>query len=202
MNPRPVVIGIAGPSCGGKTVLAEHVASALGAEAVTLFALDAYYRDLSALTPAERALQNFDAPDALDWDLLRGDVQRLAWGETIETPVYDFAQHIRAARRQPIVPRFYLIVEGLFALYDAVLRESYATAVFVDARDSVCLERRIARDCKARGRTRESVLRQYYATVRPMAERYVLPTRAWADLLVNGEDPLEYTTAQVIDHIR
>lgn len=201
MKTKPFIIGIGGPSCSGKTVLALSVMQKLGLENVVHFALDSYYRDLREISPEERAAVNFDAPTALDWPLLRGHVAALSAGESVQAPVYNFATHVREQDHHVIVPNTYIIVEGLFALYDEALRRVYGTAVFVEVPDEVCLARRLARDTAERGRTRESVLAQYAATVRPMAEEYLLPTSSHADLVLDGEAPLDDLAEAVLAHI-
>ena len=119
----------------------------------------------------------------------------------MERPVYDFATHTRTPLRERVEAGQYLIFEGLFTLYWDDLRTLFGTKVYVDAPDGLCLARRQVRDVRERGRTVESVLRQYTETVRPMAERYVHPTRAFADVVVSGEAPLEATGAEVLRHV-
>ena len=145
----------------------------------------------------ERCRVNFDHPDSLDWNLIRRDVDRLTRGETILEPVYLFDQHTRAKEVRRVEPAEYVLVEGLFTFHDEHVRNLLDARIFVYAPDEVCLERRIARDTVQRGRTRESVLQQYAATVRPMAEQFVLPTRDFADLVVSGLKPLEQSWAAV-----
>ena len=201
METRPFIIGIGGPTCSGKTVLALAVMQKLGLDNVVHFALDSYYRDLTDVSPEQRESVNFDAPEALDWPLLRTHVGALAQGESIQAPVYNFATHVREQDRNMIAPNTFIIVEGLFSLYDESLRSIYGTAAFVEAPDEVCLERRLARDTAQRGRTRESVLAQYEATVRPMAEEYILPTSAHANIVLDGQAPLEDLAEAVLVHV-
>ena len=129
-------------------------------------------------------------------------VQQLSRGEAIEKPVYDFKVHARTGQRQPIEPREFIIVEGLFALYWEEIRRVMQTKVFVDLADETCLARRIERDTHERGRTRESILAQYYGTVLPMAARYVHPTRAYADLLLAGDNNIRDGVQAVLQHIQ
>lgn len=194
----PYLIGVAGPSGAGKSELARSVAARLAAPIV---ALDSYYRDLAHLPLEERARSNFDVPEALDGALLAEQLARLAEGREIAKPVYDFAQHIRAAEVEYVQPAEFVLIEGLFTLHFEEVRRLLGTKVYVDAPDEVCFERRLARDVRERGRTPESVARQYRETVRPMAERYILPTRQYADVVVSGADNLEAATAAVIRHI-
>jgi len=194
------MIGITGLSCSGKTTLARCLAQTLPGT-TTLLSLDSYYRDFARLPPAEKARINFDAPAALDLELLTGDLEKLARGEGVERPVYLFPTHARAARTERVEPGDCLIVEGLFALYWARIRRLYRARVFVEAADRICLERRLARDMAERGRTRESILNQYASQVRPMGERHVLPTRGVADVVVDGQAPVEEGVAAVCAYL-
>ena len=193
------LIGIAGPSGAGKTYLATHLASALGGH---VLALDRYYRDLSHRSSEERAHVNFDAPEALEHELIVDQVARLRNCETVHLPVYDFASHTRTARTEPLQPSGVVIIEGLFTLYWPSLRELMVTKVYVDMNDEICLTRRKARDVRERGRTPESVIEQYAATVAPMAQRYVRPTIAHADVVVSGVEPIRNSVARVLAHYR
>jgi uridine kinase len=193
------LVGIAGPSGAGKSFLAKHLKCALGAE---VLALDRYYRDLSHLPPAERAGVNFDAPEALEHELLIDQVSRLRNREAVRLPVYDFTTHTRTARKEILPLSEVIILEGLFTLYWPGLRELLSTKVYVDLGDELCLARRTARDVRERGRTTESVTQQYRTTVAPMAHRYVHPTISHADVVVDGTEPVEEGVARVVDHYR
>jgi uridine kinase len=195
---KPYCIAIAGGSGSGKSWLTNHLAGRLPA---TVIALDSYYRDLSALPLAERARQNFDAPEALDWNLLVPHLEALAQGRAIEKPLYDFSVHARTGLSECVEPSGFLIVEGLFALYSDRVRALCGTKVFVEVAGPVCLSRRIARDVEERGRTPESVIAQYNETVQPMYEKYILPTRAFADLVLHGEKPVEALAGAVLARV-
>lgn len=191
------LIGIAGPSGAGKTYLATHLAAALNA---SVLALDRYYRDLSHLPLEERARMNFDAPEALDHELMVEQVARLRNNETVHLPVYDFSSHTRTRRTEALRPSSVVIVEGLFTLHWPSLRELLGTKVFVDMNDEVCLTRRQARDVRERGRTPESVIEQFAGIVAPMAERYVRPTIAYADVVVSGTESIANGVSRVLAH--
>ena len=183
------LIGVAGPSCAGKGTLAAQLVSKLRAAHLdaAILSLDSYYRPLSHLEPLERARYNFDTPHALDSDLLLEHARELHQGRSIKCPVYDFAAHTRARQSIEFASRPFIVLEGLFALYWEELRALLGTKVFVDLGEELCLERRIERDVRERGRSRESVLLQFKTTVAPMAQRYVYPAREHADLLVLGD---------------
>lgn len=192
------IIAIGGPSCAGKTELAKRLARALSA---TILPMDAYYRDLAFLPLESRCKFNFDIPDSIDHALLREHLTALAAGLPIQRPVYDFTIHTRSYICETVTPGPFLILEGLFALYWDDLRPLLTTKVYVDAPDDVCLARRQVRDVRERGRTAESVHKQFIEVVRPMAELYVRPTRRFADLVVSGQAPLEQSTAEVLARI-
>ncbi len=193
------VVAVAGPSCAGKTELAKRLASELRG---SLLLLDSYYRDLSALTPAERARVNFDAPVALDHKLLVEQLQALSRGQTVERPIYDFTTHMRVPCGESFAASEFLIIEGLFALYWPEVREIARTRIFVDAPDDVCLARRQLRDVAERGRTPESVVAQFKETVQPMAALHVRPTFKYADLVLSGEQPLSRSVDTALRHVR
>jgi uridine kinase len=197
MPAKTYLIGIGGPSGAGKTYLATHVAAALDA---SVLALDRYHRDLSHLSPEERARVNFDAPQALDQELIVEQVAALRNNETVQLPVYDFATHTRTRRTQALRPSGVVIIEGLFTSHWPTLRELLDTKVFVDMNDKVCLTRRLERDVRERGRTLESVVEQYAATVAPMAQRYVRPTIVHADVVLSGIEPIGDGVSQVLAH--
>jgi uridine kinase len=196
---KPYFIGVAGPSCAGKSYLAAHLAEKLDA---ALFHLDSYYRELNHLSLVQRAHYNFDSPAALDSELLLQHAHQLHKGETIARPVYDFTTHTRTGETLELVPRPFVIVEGLFALHWEPLRKTLGTKVFVDLGNEICLERRIERDIRERGRTRESVLEQYHTTVLPMALQYVYPARVHADIVVTGNDEIAREVDAVLCHVR
>ncbi|MDR3718033.1 MAG: uridine kinase [Bryobacteraceae bacterium] len=192
---KPHLIGIAGPSCAGKSELARWLASRLNAPVLNL---DHYYVDMAELPLEERAKRNFDEPAALEHTLILEHARSLASGHAIRAPRYDFATHTRAHSEQVIAPERYVILEGLFALHWAEVRALMQTKLFVFAPDEVCFERRLARDVVERGRTPESVRWQFETTVRPMAHQHVLPAQAYADLVLVGTEPIDSLGARVL----
>ena len=198
MTSSVYIIAIAGPSCAGKTELSKTLAHELSCPTLLL---DSYYRDLSGLTPAQRARVNFDEPGALDEALLIRQVHALSRGESVARPAYDFATHTRIPKAENFAASEFLIVEGLFALYWPELRDVAGTKIFVNAPDDVCLHRRLMRDVVERGRTAESVISQFQLTVQPMANLYVRPTAKYADLRLSGEQSLSTSMDAVLNHV-
>ncbi len=192
---HPLLIGIAGCSGSGKTTLARELAIQLEA---TLFPLDLYYRDLSQFPLDSRHKQNFDHPDSLESELIIAHVRALSEGLPIQRPVYDFSRHTRVPDTfEPITPTRVVIVEGILALHYPELIPLYDFSIYVDAPNEICLNRRIYRDMRERGRTEQSVRDQFEATARPMAEKYVLPSQAHATVTVEGTEALDWS----IEHI-
>ena len=196
----PVMLAVAGASGSGKTTLAAELARALGG---LHFSLDSYYRDLSDLPPEQRALRNFDDPAMIEVPLLASHIAELSRGHAIERPVYSFAEYIRIpGETETIRPGAVVVVEGLFSLYFPELRPFYQLSVYVDDSDDVCFARRLRRDVEERGRVAESVRRQYDATVRPCGLAFVRPLIDFADLVVDGTDPLDFKIEQVVNTMR
>ncbi|HTB97255.1 MAG TPA: uridine kinase [Terracidiphilus sp.] len=199
-NEKPIVIGIAGASGSGKTTLAVELARELDG---IHFPLDTYYSDLAHLPLVERASQNFDDPGLIESKLLAQHVAALARGEIIERPLYDFSQYIRIpGKTETVRPRRCVVVEGLFALHYATLLPLYQLCVYVDTADAVCFERRLKRDVETRGRTPESVRRQYELTVRPAGIQFVRPSAKNADVTVDGAEALDWKVEQVLTALR
>ena len=196
----PVVLAIAGCSGSGKTTLAAELARTLGG---VHFHFDNYYRDLSHLPLGERAVQNFDDPELIESPLLIAHLAALAQGKPIERPLYDFANYIRIPGvTETVDPGRFVLVEGLFALHYAALLPLYQLRVYVDTPDELCFERRLKRDMQERGRTPESVRRQYELTVRPASVEWVRPSEVNADLTVDGTGALDWKVERVLTEMR
>lgn len=153
-------------------------------EQVVFFQQDSYYRNLGDMPVELRHAINFDHPDALDNDLFINHVKALRAGEPIEMPVYDFAIHTRKVETVHVAPKPILIIEGILIFVDAALRELMDIKIFVDTDDDLRFIRRLQRDVNERGRTVESVIKQYMETVRPMHEQFVEPSKRFADVII------------------
>jgi uridine kinase len=180
----PVLIGIAGGTGSGKTTVARKIVEQLPAGHALLIEQDSYYRDRSAIPPAERERINFDEPDALENDRLAADLARLRAGHTISCPIYDFATHTRRREVRTVQPHAVIVVEGILLFAVAAVRDLFDLRLFVDTPDDVRLLRRIKRDLLERGRDLASVEAQYLGTVRLMHDLHVAPTRRFAHLVI------------------
>ena len=193
-----VVIGVAGGSGAGKTTVAERLADAIGRDRVALIQHDRYYRHHPALAFDERAALNFDHPDALETNLLVDHLSALKEGRTIAAPIYDYGNHARRSATDTIEPRRAIIVEGILIFADEALRRLFDVKLFVDTDPDVRFIRRLERDVAERGRSMRSVIDQYVATVKPMHDAFVEPTKRFADVIVPEGGHNDAATAIVL----
>ena len=178
-----LVIGIAGGTGSGKTTLMKNLIARFG-DVVTVLSHDNYYRRHDELTYEERSALNYDEPAAMETELMVRHLDALRHWQEIDCPVYDFSVHNRSDETIRVVPRKVIIVEGILIFADEALRDLMDIKIFVDTDADVRLCRRIKRDVNKRGRTLESVLTQYQTTVKPMHEKYVEPSKKYANLVV------------------
>ena len=178
-----LVVGIAGGTASGKTTLTRQLASRLGKD-VTVIEHDSYYRAYHELSFEERTKLNYDHPDIYETELLVEHLAALRRGETVEVPVYDYPTYDRSDKTVTVAPAPVVVVEGILSLADAALREQMDIKIFVDAEADVRILRRALRDGRERGRSLESVAAQYLATVKPMHEAFVEPSKRYADIIV------------------
>jgi uridine kinase len=179
-----LIIGICGGTGSGKTTVANRILESVSANEVVFIQQDSYYRNLTDLPLDYRHIANFDHPDALDNDLLVNHVRRLKAGEAVELPLYDFKTHMRMNETRHVEPKPIVIVEGILIFADPRLLEQMDIKVFVDTPDDIRFIRRLRRDLAERGRTIESVIEQYIATVRPMHMQFVEPSKRHADVII------------------
>ena len=156
----------------------------IGSDRIAYLPHDAYYKDLSNLAPNQRATINFDHPDSLDTALMKEHVEMLRRYHKIDLPIYDFKTHSRTPETRPIEPRPVILVEGILIYVEPDLRKLLDVKIFVDTDSDMRFIRRLERDINERGRTMESVVRQYLATVRPMHLEFVEPSKRYADVIV------------------
>ena len=190
---RPFVVVIAGGTASGKSTIVTRFVAQTGA---THLGHDRYYWD--APDPVGH---DFDHPDALDTDRLVSDLARLRSGEPADLPVYEFASHSRTAQGERVEPAAVIVVEGILVLADERLSALADLRVFVDAPEQIRFERRMARDIAERGRTEASVRAQYASTVKPNHNRFVEPSKARADLILDGTAEIDTSVAQLVDSL-
>ncbi|MBO5527105.1 MAG: uridine kinase [Erysipelotrichaceae bacterium] len=182
---KPVVIGIAGGTCSGKSSIAGILIDEFRyTNSINIIREDDYYKDQSHLPMEERAKTNYDHPLAFDFDLMIDHLNKLIAGETIEKPTYDYTVHNRSNVTEIVHPSDVLIIEGLFALYTREIRDLEDIKIFVDTPADIRFIRRLKRDVKERARTIESITDQYLTTVKPMHDQFLEPTKQFADIII------------------
>jgi len=184
MLPVPIVIGIAGGSGSGKTTVANVILQRVGADRIAYLPHDAYYRELTHLPYARRVEINFDHPDSLESELMCQQILQLKCGQAIDLPVYDFTSHCRTAETIRVEPQRVILVEGILIFAEKALRELFDVKIFVDTDPDLRFIRRLERDITERGRTTDSVIKQYLRTVRPMHLEFVEPSKRYADVII------------------
>ena len=184
MPPTPLVIGLAGGSGSGKTTVANAILHRVGPDHIAYIPHDAYYRSFHELPTAQRDTINWDHPNSLETELMTAHVQALKAGQPIALPVYDFISYTRTAATVPVNPQPLILVEGILIFTDPALRALFDMKIFVDTDADLRFIRRLQRDIAERGRTADSVIQQYLATVRPMHLEFVEPSKRYADIIV------------------
>ena len=184
MDKYAILIGIAGGTGSGKTSIAKAIASDFGKSEVALIEQDSYYKDLSNLTMEERSLVNFDHPDAIDFTLMSDHLKELLAGNMVDVPIYDFTTHTRRRESREIEKHHIIILEGILTLFDQTIRNMMDIKIYVETADDIRIIRRVKRDINKRNRKFDSVIEQYYKTVRPMHIQFVEPTKMYADIIV------------------
>lgn len=182
-----LIIGVCGGTGAGKTMLATRICEMLTEERAVLVQQDHYYKDLGYLSAAERACRNFDHPEAIDIPLMVKHVNLLRQGQAIDRPVYDFTRHTREQQVVHLHPRPAVIVEGTLLLGNEALCELIDLKLFLDTDPDIRFIRRLRRDIRERGRTPDSIIEQYLATVRPMHNQFIEPFKQLADLTITND---------------
>ncbi|AYV67271.1 MULTISPECIES: uridine kinase [Niallia] len=184
MQPKPVVIGVAGGSGSGKTSVTKAIFDHFKGHSILMIEQDYYYKDQSHLPFEERLKTNYDHPLAFDTELLIDHIQKLLNYEAVEKPVYNYAMHTRSDETILVEPKDVIIVEGILILEDESLRDLMDMKLFVDTDADLRIIRRLMRDIKERGRTIDSVIEQYVNVVRPMHNQFIEPTKRYADIII------------------
>ena len=196
------VIGIAGGSGSGKTTISRRLAANLGEDRVACLSQDSYYHDGRLLSAAERQSRNYDHPESIDSRLLAQHIQTLCSAQAVDVPSYDFATHTRRAESTRVEPRPIVLVDGILLLANAALRQCLSLRLYVDAAPDIRLMRRIRRDTLERGRALSSVLEQWETSVKPMHDRFVEPSRSWADMVIADGREREASVQMLLHRLR
>lgn len=177
------VIGVAGGSASGKTTIVRKIEDYFG-EDIVILSHDSYYKAHNELPYEERSKLNYDHPDSFETDRMARDVRALLNGQSIDVPVYDYTIHNRSDKTVHVNPKRIIIIEGILILQNKELRELMDAKIYVDTDADERLMRRIRRDIAERARSVESILTQYEQTVKPMHEKYVDPSKRYADVII------------------
>ncbi|MBU3141966.1 uridine kinase [Clostridium sp. CF012] len=181
---RPISIGITGGTGSGKSTIAREIYKQFDDTCIAMLEQDSYYKDQSSLSFEERIKTNYDHPDAFDTSLLVKHLNLLLEGQAIEKPIYNFEIHNRMQQTVSVQPKEIIIVEGILVLSEKILRDMLDIKIYVDTDADVRFIRRLVRDINERGRTTDSVIKQYLNVVKPMHEQFTEPTKRHADIII------------------
>ncbi len=181
---KTLCIGVAGGTGSGKTTVANEIVRRVGHSRIVTVNQDRYYHDLAPVDEQQRIHHNFDHPDAIEETLLIEHVRLLKAGRSAPLPIYDFNRHVRTEANEVVHPQTVILIEGILVLAIPALRELLDVKIFVDTDSDLRFIRRLRRDMDERGRTLESVVEQYLATVRPMHLEFVESSKRWADVII------------------
>lgn len=182
-----LIIGIYGGTGSGKTTIVNMIASHFSSNDIEIISQDSYYKDNSNISYEDRCKLNFDHPDAIDFNLLHKHLINLRKGETVEQPIYDFKIHNRLKKTIQIKPKKILILEGILIMCHAEIRSIFDLKIFINANSKTRMERRIKRDIAERGRSRDEVLKRYIETLKPMHEKFIEPTKIYANYIIENQ---------------
>lgn len=184
MDKNAIIIGIAGASASGKSLLANTIVNELGSDQVVVISEDSYYKDHSNIAFEERAAINYDHPDSIDYKLLHDHLLQLRSGQPVNIPIYNHSKHVRETETRHIGRHSIIVLEGILLFVEKELRELMDIRIFMETPLDICLIRRLKRDMNERGRSIDSVLKQYEETVRPMYLQFIEPSKKYADIIV------------------
>jgi len=182
-----LIIGIYGGTGSGKTTIVNMIASHFSSNDIEIISQDSYYKDNSDISYEDRCKLNFDHPDAIDFNLLHKHIKNLRKGETVEQPIYDFKIHNRLKKTIQIKPKKILILEGILIMCHAEIRSIFDLKIYINANSKTRMERRIKRDIAERGRSRDEVLKRYIETLKPMHEKFIEPTKIYANYIIENQ---------------
>jgi len=187
---KALIVGICGGSGSGKTIIANQLSQKFKNSSV-IINQDCYYKDLSSISFEMRCNQNFDHPDSIDFKLMRSQILNLLKSRQIKVPIYDFTKHVRTKKHQEVDLSKIIILDGTLIFSQIKLVEIIDLKVFIDVPDSKRLKFRQQRDALERGRTLESINKQYTTTVRPMYNEFVDPSKKYADIIITDPKTLD-----------
>ena len=197
-----IVISISGCSGSGKTTVVNKLTCILGKDKISCLPLDSYYKNQDYLALEERVENNFDHPAAIDIDLFHQHLKQLIDGKSVQKPIYNFDSHAREKQYKIIRPKQIILVEGLHLLNYETIRNLATIKIFIDTDMDLCFVRRLQRDIKERGRSLDSVIKQYITTVKPMQDKHIFPMKKYADFIITNNSSEESAIDEIVDILK
>ena len=197
-----MIVAISGCSGSGKTTVTNNLIHVFGKDKICYLSQDSYYKDLCHLPLKEREKINFDHPGTIEFDLFIQHLKELSNGRSVKKPIYNFNTHTREVRYETVVPRNIIILDGLHLLWKQEIRSLTDLKIFIDTDIDICFIRRLLRDMKERGRSINSVIKQYLTTVKPMQEKYIVPMKKYADIIIKNNNSDQSSIKDIVERIK
>lgn len=201
---RPLIIGVTGGSGSGKTTVCQTIIQKLNSKNVQYISMDSFYKHNTAIELQSIQTINFDHPKQFDWQLFIQCITDITYSRSTVVPHYSFITHQRTDDTTLIYGADVILIDGLFTLYNYDIRKLLDLCIYVDTEPDICLARRIRRDINERGRTLDSVLDQYFSTVKPGYDSYIVTTKQYADIIIphGGHDINSIAIDLLAQHIQ
>ena len=188
---KTYVIGIIGGSGSGKTSFIKSIRQNFSPKDICIVSQDDYYLTKEFQKKDKNGIENFDRPNSIDKKAFTKDVLTLIDGKKVTRPEYTFNNENSIPRLLIFEPAKILIIEGLFIFHYKKIRKLLDLKVYVQAKDNLKVIRRISRDKIERNYPLDDVLYRYQNHVYPSFEKYILPYKDKADIVINNNSDFD-----------
>lgn len=188
---QPYLIGITGGSGSGKTSFIRRLRAAFTEEELCIISQDDYYYPREKQKIDKQGITNYDLPRSIEKKAFARDIKRLMKGEIIERKEYTFNNALATPKMLTFRPAPIILVEGIFVFHFKKIRKLLDLKVFLHAKENLKVIRRIKRDKVERNYPLEDVLYRYEHHVLPTFEKYILPYKDEADIVINNNEDFE-----------
>ncbi|HYG39225.1 MAG TPA: uridine kinase [Cytophagales bacterium] len=199
---QPFIVGITGGSGSGKTLFLRTLMDSFKPGEICVLSQDNYYKPLHLQPRDENGMVNFDVPDSINVEEYEKDLNALKEGKSVERLEYTFNHPEKKPQVLFFEPAPIIVVEGIFVLYFEHLAKLVDLKIFIDAKEHIKLKRRIERDKAERGIGVEEVLYQYQYHVAPTFEKFILPFKQAADLIIPNNDGFNQAMDILVSYLR
>ena len=191
MKKQPFIIGITGGSGSGKTTFIQKLKAQFTPEEVCVLSQDDYYLPREEQLTDPKGIKNFDLPQSIDSASFLKEIKALIAGNVVEREEYTFNNDLVKPKMMVFQPAPIIIVEGIFVFHFKEIFQLFDLKIFLDAKENLKVIRRIKRDRVERNYPLDDVLYRYENHVLPTFEKYILPYKPEADIIINNNTHFE-----------